>query len=182
MRTAPLALALMLAATPALAHKLKLFVQAEGDEIVGLGYFAGGGKAMNSPGRVTAPDGTLVAPFTTDGDGRFRLRVTVRQDYTLHLDTGDGHVAETVLRGDELPDSLPAGQVVARAEATPATSASTVPPDIEAALARQLRPLREQIDQMEERARFSDIMGGLGTIFGIFGIAAWVSARRKDKP
>ena len=82
---------------------------------------------------------------------------------------GDGHVAEATLGVDEIAQ--------APANAAPANTA-----DIEAAVARQIIPLRKQIDAMEERARFSDIMGGLGTIFGLFGIAAWVQAHRKTKP
>lgn len=192
MKTLPLAVAALLTAflltsAPALAHKLKLFAQAEGAAIVGTAYFAGGGKAMNSTGKVLAPDGSLAASFTTDGEGRFRVAVAVRQDYRLHVDSGDGHVAETMVHAGELPESLPAGQTAAQATAAPAAGTAAMPAAadataIETALAHQLRPLREQIDQMEERARFSDIMGGIGTIFGIFGIAAWVAAKRGRKP
>lgn len=193
MKSVLLALALMMiAAPPALAHKLKVFVQAEGATIVGTAYFAGGGKAMDSQGRAMAPDGTVIATFRTDGEGRFQVPVTVRQDYTVHVDTGDGHVAEATLHGRDLPESLPAGQMAAAGTTAAALDVTPLPNGggaagevspaaLEAAVTRAIGPLREQIDMAEERARFSDIMGGIGTIFGIFGIAAWIAARRKPR-
>lgn len=184
MRLPILTAALVLAASPAFAHKLKVFAGTEGAAIVGTAYFAGGGKAVGGAGRLLGPDGAVVAEFRTDAEGGFRLPVALRQDYRVSVDSGDGHVAETMVSAAELPESLPAGaaSVAAAASAPAAAPATTAPDQIEAALARQILPLRRQIDAMEERARFSDIMGGVGTIFGVFGIGAWIAARRNRKP
>lgn len=175
---------LLLAAPPAWAHKLKVFAAAEGAQIVGTAYFAGGGKAQNSAGRLLAADGLVVAEFHTGEDGAFRLGVSSRQDYRISIDSGDGHVAEAHVAAAELPESLPASgttvaapvQAVAAAQPAPATDA------VELAVARQVLPLRQQIDALEERTRFSDIMGGIGTIFGICGLYAWIASRRNRKP
>lgn len=156
---APL-MALSLWAGPALAHKLKVFVTHEAGELVGTAYFAGGGPAVQVNGTVMAADGAELARFRTDAEGNFR--VTAPADALVTVDSGDGHVAST-------------GGATVEPVSTPAT-------DVEAAVARQIRPLRLQLDAMEERARFSDIMGGIGTIFGVFGIAAWIAARRGGKP
>ncbi|OSQ35617.1 hypothetical protein [Thalassospira mesophila] len=52
------------------------------------------------------------------------------------------------------------------------------------AVAKQVNPLREQIVAYEDKVRFSDIVGGLGIIIGIFGVIAWWQARQKisNKP
>ncbi len=195
MPLAPL-LMLMLAAPPALAHKLKVFAAAEGAAITGTAYFAGGGKAAQSAGRLLGADGAVVAEFRTDADGHFRLSVPLRQDYRVAVDSGDGHVAEALVRADELPPSLPTpaasatlpdpAALVEVPDPAPAPTSIDSPPlaaeAIEAAVARQILPLRQQIDAMEDRARFSDIMGGVGSIFGLFGIWAWVAARRGRRP
>lgn len=165
MKRAMLAVALVLAASPALAHKLKLFAAAEGGDIVGSAYFAGGGKAVEVDGSVIAADGAVIARFRTDGQGAFRVAVPLGQPLKLRVEAGDGHVAEASLGADEV---------------SPVTSTATASTaDIEAAVARQIIPLRKQIDAMEERARFSDIMAGIGTIFGLCGIAAWLHGRRR---
>lgn len=176
-------LAASLWAAPALAHKLKVFATAEGAAIAGSAYFAGGGKAAGIEGLVQAPDGSRVVTFHTDDQGGFRFPVTARQDYAISVDSGDGHVAHTIVAAAELPASLPDGMAAPLAVVkTPARADSSAALDVEAAVARQIGPLRQQIDAMEERARFSDIMGGIGTIFGVFGIAAWIAARRGRKP
>lgn len=168
MRHMVLLAALMVAATPAWAHKLKVFAAAEGSAIVGTAYFAGGGKAMDSAGQVRGADGAVIASFRTDAEGGFRVPVTERREYRVTVDSGDGHVAEALLPADDMP------------AATPAATAAADP--IEAAVARQILPLRRQLDALEERTRFSDIMGGIGTIFGLFGIFAWIAARRSKQP
>jgi nickel transport protein len=171
--------ALALTATPALAHKLKVFAAAEGEAIVGTVYFAGGGVAIDSPGVATTADGTEIARFRTDAEGNFRVPVPSRQDIRVSIDSGDGHVAETVVAAAELPEALPAATDRAP---RPRTAPTGVSAEVEAAVARQILPLRRQIDAMEERARFSDIMGGIGTIFGVFGIAAWLAAKKRRQP
>ena len=149
--------------TPAQAHKLKVFATVEGAEIVGTAYFAGGGKAMGAEGRLLTADGAEEARFVTAEDGGFRLKAPAGVDHTIVVDAGDGHVARASLTALE-PAAAPA---------------SGQPMDaVEAAVARQIRPLREQLDAYEERVRLHDLMGGIGTIFGLFGVFAWVRSRR----
>lgn len=170
MRHLLLAAALILTITPAWAHKLKVFAAAESGAIVGTAYFAGGGKAMDSAGQVLGADGSVIASFRTDAEGGFRVPVAERRDYRVSVDSGDGHVAEALIPADDMP-----------ASGAPAATSTAADP-VEAAVARQILPLRRQLDALEERTRFSDIMGGIGTIFGLFGIVAWIAARRSRQP
>lgn len=158
-------LALMLAAQPAHAHKLKLFVTQDGAQIVGKVYFAGGGAAVDIAGIVTDGQGQVVATLRSDAEGRFRLTPGTALPLHIRFDSADGHMAEATL-GDS---------------AAPASAPASAGPDVEAAIARQLIPLREQLDRMETRARLSDIVGGVGLIAGLFGAYAWIAARREKK-
>lgn len=153
-------------AFPAEAHKLKVFATAEGAAIIGSAYFAGGGKAMGAEGSLQAPDGTQEARFTTAEDGSFRVQARAGADHTIVVDAGDGHVARFEMRAED---------------GAPAPSAAPAPglDAVEAAVARQIRPLREQLDAYEDRVRLHDLMGGIGTIFGLFGVFAWISSRRR---
>lgn len=49
---------------------------------------------------------------------------------------------------------------------------------VEEAVARQVRPLREQLLAHEERVRLRDILGGIGYILGLAGLVLWWHARR----
>ncbi|RAU22843.1 hypothetical protein CU669_05505 [Paramagnetospirillum kuznetsovii] len=182
-KTLALLLVLLLLAHPAQAHKLKVFASAEGAAISGLVYFSGGAKAMGVSGVVQGPDGAEVGRFATAEDGSFRFPVNVRMDHLIMVDAGDGHVASALVAADEFPASLPPTslpQVAASARSAPTVASVAAAADmdaVEAAVARQIRPLRQQLDAYEEKVRLHDLLGGIGTIFGLFGIVAWLNAR-----
>ncbi|MGE4278268.1 MAG: hypothetical protein AB7G62_01695 [Magnetospirillum sp.] len=155
-------LALLLVAQPAQAHKLKLFVTQEGAEISGKAYFAGGGAAIGIEGQVLDSQGQTIARLQTDAEGRFRYTPPSDAPVRIQFESGDGHMAEAAIGQISRPPSP--------------SVASDV--DLETAIARQLTPLKEQLDRMESRARLSDIVGGIGLIIGLFGAYAWVVSRR----
>lgn len=176
-------LALVMSTNPASAHKLKVFATAEGTDIAGSAYFAGGDKAAGVPGRILGADGSLVATFATGADGGFRQRVAVRMDHIIAVESEDGHIARfTIAAADfagSLPDGPPEGKSESKSEGKTAVSAPADTAALEAAIARQIRPLREQLDAYESRIRLHDLMGGIGTIFGLFGCWAWLQSRRR---
>lgn len=51
---------------------------------------------------------------------------------------------------------------------------------VRSAVAQQVRPLQKELQAYKEKVMFRDITGGLGFIFGLFGVAAWMASRRKD--
>lgn len=164
-------LGLLLLAAPAQAHKLKVFATVEGAEIAGSAYFVGGEKAAGVPGRILGGDGSLVTGFVTGPDGGFRHKVSMRMDHMVVVESEDGHAAQFTLPAAGFPPSLPEGKA--------ALTAGTDTAALEAAIARQIRPLREQLDAYESKVRLHDIMGGIGTIFGLFGCWAWLQSRRR---
>lgn len=179
-----------LSALPVAAHQLKVFAAAEGERIEGSVYFAGGGAAVGAAVSVRAPDGRLLAELVADGEGRFAFTAGQRVDHRLSAATGEGHAAEWTVSAAELPAGLPgprdAGPAAAPAPADPSAGRDAVlwPDDaalesmIERAVARQVRPLREELLAAQGRARVSDVLGGIGYIVGIAGLALWWRARR----
>jgi nickel transport protein len=163
--------ALLLFALPAEAHRLKLFAQATGGNIAGYGFYIGGGRPQGADLVITTPDGKEVSHLKTATDGGFSFAPPSPGRYHLSLAAGDGHFAELDISTD--------GTVAAPAVTTPQAS---VPADldarIEAAVARQIRPLLEAYDAADGRVRFNDLLGGLGWIVGLAGLWAWLRSRR----
>ncbi|AGA89760.1 hypothetical protein Thimo_0930 [Thioflavicoccus mobilis 8321] len=191
-----LACLLLATATPLHAHLLKVFAFAEGQRIEGRAYFAGGARAKGAAVEVLAPDGRVLAALRTDDEGEFSYRASAPVDHRIRVDSGDGHVAEWTVHGEELaiespraddPDGAPRSNEPTGTATEPAATARTTdmaaPADldflIERAVARQVRPLREQLIAYEERVRLHDILGGLGYILGLAGLAAWWRAGRR---
>jgi nickel transport protein len=200
MHSRSLVLALLLLAgllggiEPALAHKVKVFATVEGTVLSGYVYYPGGGKAKNVPVRFLDPHGVSLGETTTNDEGEFRFTATVRVDHRIVVDTGEGHRAEFTVPAADLPESL--GTPVAAAPVAPADPrpAASVPANpeavatgptaealqelIEKAVARQVRPLREQLDAYEAKIRWHDMLGGIGYILGLAGLSFYLLVRR----
>jgi len=200
------AFVLMAAADVAQAHRLNLFATAEGDAIGGRAYFPGGGKAKNVKVEVLGPSGEKLGETATDEEGRFAFKAAFRCDHTFVAETADGHRASYTIGAGELPQGLPplgaepalpteanghdetTGE--APQEATPGTPSMQPPagpaisPDelqaaVETAVARQLQPLREQLEGYESKVRLHDVLAGIGYIFGVSGVAFYFLGRSR---
>lgn len=193
-RAARVLLALALAvmtASPALAHKLKVFATVIGGAVEGRVYFVGGGAGIGVPVELRNASGEVVATArTTAPDGRFALSLPYRDDFTVAADAQDGHVGIFALSANRLAETLPARPgadpaVQETAEAAPVSEVGDAPAvsteAIEAAVARQLAPLLEEIDALRSAVGFRDIVGGIGFILGGFGLWAFLAARRGRK-
>lgn len=175
-------IAMMLAATPAEAHRLRVFATVEGGAIEGYAFFVGGGRPDGAAVRFVRA-GDVVHATTTDAEGAFAWRPEEPGPLTVVVDPGGGHTAEVTL-GAERFGAAPAG------DATPVSAAATASPDaldpsleaaIEAAVARQIRPLLEAQAEAESRIRFNDVMGGIGMIVGLAGVALWARTRTRAR-
>ncbi|WP_415914819.1 carboxypeptidase regulatory-like domain-containing protein [Rhodopseudomonas palustris] len=189
-----LAAALLGPANQALAHKMKLFATVEGAIVSGYVYFSPGGRAQDAQITATAPDGATVFQGRTDPQGGFHFEAQRRVDYRIAADGGDGHEAGFTIKAAELPESLP-GDLTA-GNATAPTPSATMPPAVavataapvpdlaalvEQSVARQIRPLREQLDSYQEVVRWHDVLGGIGYIIGLGGLAYGFASRSGHK-
>jgi nickel transport protein len=175
-------------ALPSWAHGINLFATVEGTSIQGTLLYADGTPAANAPVIAYAPDGDVIAEVITDDTGRFVFEARVRVRHRLVGDAGQGHRGLFTIAAEDLPTSLPepgAPNIEPVAEvapiAVPPVDAGALPADfdarLEAAVARQLRPLREQIDRYEHSIRIRDVMGGIGYLFGLVGIVVLLKHR-----
>jgi len=175
-------LLLVAVAAPAQAHKLKVFAAAEGARVSGHVYVPGGARVAGAAVEVRVGE-QVVGRLTSAADGTFAFTAETRADHRVTA-TIDGHQGAWTVRAEEPPPALPAladGASPAPAPPTP-TPAEAAPGDtaaLEQAVARQVAPLRAELQAWREEARWRDIAGGLGWIVGLFGIAAWVAARRR---
>ncbi len=182
-RAIVLALAMFAAlATPAAAHKLKVFATVTGDAVTGYAFFIGGGRAKGTPWVATEGTGEAFARGETDGEGRFHIvpPPPVTSDITVTVDTREGHIASATIPvarfgGEAAPPVTP--DAPAPVAAAPADNGD-VAALVEAAVQRQVEPLLERIEEMDSRLRFTDIMSGLFLIVGLAGIALWARSRR----
>lgn len=180
---------ILMGTNPALAHKLKVFALVDGDHIAGSAYFVGGSKAPGATITVADGDGNELARLLPDAEGTFRYTPRDRIDHVIIADSGDGHIARWTLPADALPAGLGASRPTTMTTAPAATIPQTpeaAQPDphtalaeeklaalVEQSVARQLRPLREQLETHDTRVRLQDVLGGIGYIVGLAGLGLW---------
>lgn len=103
------------------------------------------------------------------------------------------HCRQTALRGKKILASMVicAALSLLPARAPAETAAGEPPQDIAAllaeqnsALTRELRRIQREIAALRadlDKPGFQEVFGGIGYIFGLFGTAAYVASRRRDR-
>ncbi|MGO9112835.1 MAG: hypothetical protein ACLP9L_26685 [Thermoguttaceae bacterium] len=184
----------LLSPASAFAHKLYVFARLEGTTIHGRAYFPGDVPARKSDVIARDASGRELGRTTTDDEGKFTFTAREHVDYYLVAQTPDGHGGQYIVHASELPDSLPtdapkagsgshvASPATERAMVTAASAAhENEPATVGAQLAelrKQIQELRRQVFESDQRLRFRDILGGIGFILGLAGVAFYMKARR----
>jgi nickel transport protein len=174
---------------------LYVFAQREGTTIRGRAYFPGDVPARKSDVIARDASGRELGRTTTDDEGKFALAAREPVDYYLTAETPDGHGGQYVVHAAESPGSLPAkGATKDRIAqvASQTTNHINVPDDSAskeselagvrdelAKLREQIQELHQQVFESDERLRFRDILGGIGFILGLAGVAFYMKARGK---
>lgn len=188
----------LLTSLPAQAHKVRIFAWEEGGMIKTEAKFSGGKPARNSTVTVASQNGNVeILKGKTDDRGTFSFPIPKKaRDNQLNLkitiNSGDGHKNSWLLNAE---DYLPGVSSTPR-KTEKMTKAPQQKPDqeqqlpnevllrkiISSELDRQLGPIKRSLAlQQEKPTSLQDILGGIGYILGMAGIAAYFQARRKGE-
>ena len=183
---------------PGKAHEVLMYASAAGKTIKGSVYFSGGAEVQNATIRVLGPDGEQLGETTTNREGDFTFEAEVRADHVFVATTPGGHRATYTVEASELPSSLPlpersqgpggendggAGanqkqqEEGRRSRADSGTVRLTreeVRSIVEEAVARQVGPLRRELQKYRNAVHFTDVLGGIGYILGVMGIILYL--------
>jgi len=185
------------------AHGINVFAWVEGDTVYTQAKLSGGKKAQNAPITVYNNKGVELLKGKTDDQGVFSFPVPEKSDLKIVLSTGTGHRAEWVIAAEEIerqttnattiPQPTPSGVaaktgLVTKTEENRLSEAVAINPDelikmIEMALEKKLKPaMKMLVASQNQRPTFKDIVGGMGYIFGLVGVATYFRYRRKKDP
>ena len=172
---------LLLFPSPLAAHALFTFAWVEGDQICTDSYFNRRSKAQGARISMIGPGGTLLASGLTDARGGFCFkRPETPAALTFVVEAEGGHRGEFVLPAEAEPGG--SGEPAAdRAEAKPeeTTLRRLVREEVRAELAAQLGPLNRKLAETRTDPGPREIVGGLGWLAGLAGLAFWWAARRR---
>jgi nickel transport protein len=178
---------LVIASTPAQAHKVIASVFPSGANIEGEIGFSNGDMAENTRVEIFDLAGNKIDEVTTDADGFFVYTPSKAVDLRFRADLGSGHIAETSFAISELSNgnfdtSSAPKQTSTASNGTSPTADPAITPTQEEIIATivrdELRPLRREIMAYKEKNDLQSILGGIGYIFGAVGIIYYIAARR----
>ena len=193
---------------PAWAHKVTIFAWVEGDTVHTQSKFSGGKPAKNSTVVVYDDDGNQLLEGKTDDEGAFSFQVPKRTALTVALKASMGHAAEWRIPAEDITGEPSGSKSNGEAKAVPVNPvredrqpplaqtggdrtvvvASTgmdreeIKALMDQALDTKLAPIvRMLADSVDRGPTIGDIVGGLGYIVGLMGVALYATNRRKHK-
>ena len=198
-------LLIVLSSVPGHAHKVRIFAWEESGIINTEVKFTGGRPAKNAQISVTSTqDKNELLTGITDSNGMFSFPIpdtAKKNHYNLEIsvNSGDGHKNSWLLNAadylqisenthQQQPTSSSPTSLHAAQQAPPEQQKSTlVVVDqeqlrqiIESALDRKLGPIKRSLaEQQEKKPSLQDILGGIGYILGLAGIAAYFKSQKK---
>ncbi len=193
-------LLLFFTANNAQAHKLNMFAYVEGEDIYIEVYFADGKRAKNSKIKVYDPQSQLLYSSITDDKGGHQFAIPQKTELRIVVDAGMGHQTEYTLPVSEFSDEQNSNIVATNVktssqqtadvvtETAPAITASAplnmdmdqLKPLITRAVSQAVKPLQREISELKNKTSVSDLIGGVGYIFGLLGLFAYMDARKKS--
>jgi nickel transport protein len=182
----------------ALAHNVTVFAWVEGDTVHVESKFSGGRRPMDAPVEVYDSDGKLLLKGVTDENGEYSFKVPQRTAMKVVVLAGMGHRGEWSIPVSDL-GSADGGKEsqAAQTGSPPATgisqpaamdgsgstgnlTATEIKKAVEEALAAQLKPVMNLlVETRPSGPTVTDVLGGIGYIFGLIGVAAYFTSRRR---
>jgi nickel transport protein len=162
------------------AHKINLFTYKEGNKIFVEGYFSDGVPVKNSLIEIYNEKGEKIINGKTNEEGLYSFEIPECKKIKIVL-TGDmGHKVEKEMEIEE--------KKTLRKEETKTTKKEVekkmdlidkeeIKKIVEESVEKAIVPLIKEIEKEKEKARIMDIIGGIGYIFGIFGIYLYFSKK-----
>ena len=175
-------------ASTAFGHKVYLFAWIEGDTVYTESYLSGKKKVRGGLVKVFDPAGRKLLEGKTDEKGKFSFKIPRNTDLRIVLEATMGHKAEFFLKADDV-SGIEKSQATTSDRKSEVPSSSVVKVDIEQVkllmeetLDSRLRPiLRTLATIQEERGPgLTEIIGGIGYIFGVMGLILYLKGRKKN--
>jgi len=191
-----------LAIDSASAHRVIVYAWVDGDTIYVESKFAGGKKVNSGKISVVNTQGAELLSGLTNEAGEFSFKIPKRIDLKIVIRTGQGHQGEWTIRAAEMADlQYRTAPETDAGKASPFKQKNTVPkisvdtrkatpnrdiqPNeleaiIESVLDRKLKPITRMLADIRHKGPTArDIFAGIGYIFGLAGIVAYVQSRKK---
>jgi len=192
------------------AHKVMIFAWVEGDMIHTQSKFSGGKRVKDSQVIVQDLSGKKLLEGKTDENGEFSFKKPETLGLKVVLNSSMGHMAEWIIPAEEMgaqskiterlePDAGNQTNATADVYSPNPSEVPPLPPAnpaditrgcndrdlqdmIDRSLDKKLSPIMDMlIESLDRKPKMSDIIGGIGYIIGLVGLALYFMSRKKGE-
>jgi nickel transport protein len=189
----------------AFAHKVTVFAWVEGDTVYTESKFSGGKKTKNALIEVFDSHGNKILDGRTDDNGSFSFKAPQKSEMKIVLLAGMGHRGEWTITSEDFDNETAQGSqnlspqastsikpdmikipnaALEEKKSDPCLTSEDIQSIVETAIKKQLAPVKNKLNKFlapDSSPSFSDILGGIGYIFGLMGIGAYFNYRKKKE-
>ncbi len=188
---------LLFSVQPSNAHKLQMFVtlealspqsnqidaQATGFQLLGQVYFSASSPLVDAEITILSLENKLIRILRSDKEGRFQWRLSTTAPFKIQCRSIDGHLVERIMT----PQKSDHGAVSIKGQDVRSIDGKTHQlqqdgnidtQNLRHIISSELTPLKEQISKLHHKVWLLEILGGLGVLFGGFGIWMFFLSKR----
>ncbi|MCM8804745.1 MAG: DUF4198 domain-containing protein [Candidatus Omnitrophica bacterium] len=155
-------------------HKVNIFTYKEGDKIFVEGYFSDGKPCKNSLIEIYNEKKEKIVEGKTDENGIFSFNIPDAQKIKIVLIADMGHKTEEEIelekkiekRQDLIVEKIISGDEIKKI--------------VEESVEKAINPILKEFERERKKAKITDIIGGIGYIFGILGIFLYFRGRSSE--
>jgi nickel transport protein len=174
--------------SPALwAHSVSVYAWVEGDTVFTESFFASGARAAHSRIAVFEEGGNRLLTGKTDDKGVFSFKLPKKEDLRIVLRTPDGHGADFHLKVEDksVTEDRREGEYMeepSQIAEGPCLGKEEIRGVVEEVLDEKLEQMRGRLEASQKGTPgITEILGGIGYILGLMGVAIYFGHRRKGK-
>ncbi|MDI1472174.1 Additional component NikL of nickel ECF transporter [Thermodesulfovibrio sp. N1] len=167
------------------AHKVSAYAYREGDKVAGECYFVDGSPCKNSIVAVYDSKGKKLLQTTTDEKGKFSFKTQETGELKIVISAGEGHTAEYRLEASEKSEKKEIKKQEPFKEAekkqAPSINRDEMKQIIDEVMDAKLQGIKNEILDLRkqmDKINIRDIIGGIGYIFGLWGLIMLIKRRK----
>jgi nickel transport protein len=166
----------------AMAHKIDVYAYFDNGRLLGEGAYDDGSAAEGADILLTDAEGKLLGKTKVSPEGAFVLTPEPgRPPLKIEINDRAGHRAEFVIN-EVLPTAtaFPAAPAAPRNVSAARANADLDKEELSKLLRQELAPIKAELARLANRQRIgpSEIIGGMGWLLGLLGLALWLKDRK----
>ncbi len=187
MRNTRITVLILILCSSLAGHRLNIFTQVERDSVVGQCYYNDGTPVRQQKIEIFRLSGGKLMELKTDDEGYFRFAPPVKDDLRIVLYAGMGHKSEITINAADLPEiekplidkPQSSKKTVEKTSESSGLDEERLRTMVEDVLDDRFNSLRELIVKQQKSVMVTTIIGGIGYIFGIFGLVLFLRSRKR---